>query len=220
MKMYAKPLIGAVILIGLMVAASAWAWPRLGDQPLPFHYGLNGPDRYGSKAEAVLALPIVAVLLSLVFTALPPLMPARARLERSWGAFVTMWMALLVFLLVLHLVMLARDLGTPLAMERIVPIGVGLLTAVTGNLLGKVRYNYVFGVRTPWTLANERVWDRTHRFAGWAMVLGGLTAVCIGLLIPTGLEPQLHVLILICVVGPALAAVVYSYIESRRLGAT
>jgi uncharacterized membrane protein len=203
MKMYAKPLIGAVILIGLMVAASAWAWPRLGDQPLPFHYGLNGPDRYGSKAEAVLALPIVAVLLSLVFTALPPLMPARARLERSWGALVTMWMALLVF-----------------AMERIVPIGVGLLTAVTGNLLGKVRYNYVFGVRTPWTLANERVWDRTHRFAGWAMVLGGLTAVCIGLLIPTGLEPQLHVLILICVVGPALAAVVYSYIESRRLGAT
>jgi len=214
---YAKPLIGSLVLVGLMLAAAAWAWPQLGDQPLPVHYGLNGPDRYGSKAEALLAMPIVALIMSLVFTVLPPLMPARARLERSWGAYTTMWLAVVAFMLLIQLFTIARALGAPMPMGRVMLVSIGLLFAVLGNLLGKVRYNFVFGVRTPWTLSNERVWDRTHRFAGWTMVLGGLVAVCAGLLLPVALEPYMHAVLLACVLGPALAAVIYSYAESRRI---
>jgi uncharacterized membrane protein len=45
---------------------------------------------------------------------------------------------------------------------------------VIGNVMGKLRPNHVVGFRIPWTLANERVWDQTHRFGGKALVLGGI----------------------------------------------
>ena len=45
---------------------------------------------------------------------------------------------------------------------------------VIGNVMGKLRPNHFVGFRTPWTLANERVWDQTHRFGGKVFVLGGM----------------------------------------------
>jgi uncharacterized membrane protein len=214
---YAKPLIATAILIALMLAASAWAWPRLGDQPIPVHFGLDGrPNGYAPKGEAVLAMPITALLLSVLFTILPPLMPARARLERSWAPFVTVWIATLILLLAVHLTLLAYAVGFPVDVGRVTVIGVGALFAVIGNLLGKVRYNYMFGVRTPWTLSSERVWDRTHRFAGWLMAIAGVLMVTAGLLSPWPMVEALPFVVLVGAVGPALAAVVYSYFESRR----
>jgi uncharacterized membrane protein len=35
-----------------------------------------------------------------------------------------------------------------------------------GNVLGKLRSNFFVGIRTPWTLSSEHVWDQTHRWAG------------------------------------------------------
>ncbi|HEX4052088.1 MAG TPA: SdpI family protein [Steroidobacteraceae bacterium] len=49
----------------------------------------------------------------------------------------------------------------------------GALFIVLGNVLGKIRPNYFLGIRTPWTLADEHVWEQTHRFGGWAFVAGG-----------------------------------------------
>ena len=49
-----------------------------------------------------------------------------------------------------------------------------LLLALLGNVLGKVRRNFWVGVRTPWTLADVRVWERTHRLAAWLFTVAGL----------------------------------------------
>ena len=62
-------------------------------------------------------------------------------------------------------------------MKRALP----LLLAVLGNYLPKTRYNYVMGVRTPWTLSDERVWDQTHRLAGPLMMAGGVVVMGGGL---------------------------------------
>jgi uncharacterized membrane protein len=186
---YLKPLAGSAVLIGLMLAASVWAWPRLGDQLVAVHFGIDGrPDGFASKTVALLAMPGVAVMLSVLLGALPAAMPATARLERSWGPYVVVWTGATGMLLAIHLALIAFALGMPVSIPRVTTLGVGLLLAVMGNLLGKVRYNYVFGVRTPWTLANERVWDRTHRFAGWMTLLGGLVAVAAALATPAGAE--------------------------------
>jgi uncharacterized membrane protein len=55
--------------------------------------------------------------------------------------------------------------------------GIGIALVLLGNVLGKVRRNFWLGVRTPWTLASDRVWYATHRLAGKTMVLGGLAVV-------------------------------------------
>jgi len=54
--------------------------------------------------------------------------------------------------------------------------GVGIFMALMGNVMGKVRRNFWLGIRTPWTLASERVWYATHRLAAKSMVATGLLA--------------------------------------------
>jgi len=69
--------------------------------------------------------------------------------------------------------------GHRLDVGRAIIGGVCLLLALLGNLMGKVRRNFYIGVRTPWTLANERVWNATHRFAGKTLVAGGLAGLAL-----------------------------------------
>ncbi len=82
-----------------------------------------------------------------------------------------------------------------------------------GNSLGRVRHNYFVGIRTPWTLANEEVWRRTHRFAAPIFVVDGLVAA-VGLVLPA---PWRLYPLLAGIGGAALASVVYSYAAFRRL---
>ena len=43
--------------------------------------------------------------------------------------------------------------------------------AALGNVLGKVKRNFYVGIRTPWTIASERVWISTHRLAARLFVV-------------------------------------------------
>ncbi len=216
-----RPILMSLALLALMLAISAYAWPRLGDRVIAVHFDFAGhPNGWAPKTRGLFAMPVTATPLIALFAILPALMPKNGRLERSWGAYETMWIATLTLLLLFHVGIVALALGAAVDMARVSMIGLGALLAVIGNVLGKVRYNYVFGVRTPWTLADERVWDRTHRFAGWIMTLGGLGAVVVGLFAPAGMEGVLQPITLALVLVPALTAVVYSYLVSRRLGRT
>lgn len=83
-----------------------------------------------------------------------------------------------------------------------------------GNQLGKSRSMYLIGVRTPWTLASEEVWIRTHRLAGRLMVGGGLAFVVAAFL---PLSPQMLQALLFGVIAVAVGVpVVYSYLLWRR----
>jgi len=76
-----------------------------------------------------------------------------------------------------------------------------------GNVMGQVRHNYFVGIRTPWTLADEEVWRRTHRMGGRLFVLGGLAIAAGGLV---G-GPWLVAAILTSLTVAGLGPVVYSY---------
>lgn len=214
---YAKPLIASAVTLAVMFVASAFAAAQLGDRMIPIHWGASGEaNGFAPASIGVYLLPVAALFVTLILAVVPPIMPKRGRLERSWSAYETLWLATLAFFVVMHGAMLGVALGYQVPMVRVIVVAVGLLLAVIGNLLGKVRYNYVFGIRTPWTLANERVWDRTHRFAGWLMVLGGGICALAGLVTPRGAEPGLIWLVIPCAIVPALAATVYSVLDSRR----
>lgn len=49
----------------------------------------------------------------------------------------------------------------------------GFLFILIGNYLPKMRHSYTVGIKLPWTLADEEVWDKTHRMAGFLWVVCG-----------------------------------------------
>ena len=80
--------------------------------------------------------------------------------------------------------------------------------ASLGNVLGKVRRNFWVGIRTPWTIASERVWNTTHRLAAKLFVCAG----AIGLVtVVAGLPPMpMFVIVLSTILFASLFPVVYS----------
>jgi uncharacterized membrane protein len=98
-------------------------------------------------------------------------------------------------------------LGGDVPLPRAMLGGVALLIVLLGNVRGTVRSNFWFGVRTPWTLASERVWYATHRLAGKTMVAGGLAALA---LLLAGLPVRYaHIAILAGALAPAAWSLIY-----------
>jgi uncharacterized membrane protein len=150
--------------------------------------------------------------LYVLFVAIRRSSPRGFRVEAFAGAFELVQAAILAFLLTLHAGMLLAGLGEPVSMNRVVCVGMGLLFVVIGNFMGKFTRNFFVGIRTPWTLASDEVWLRTHRLGGKLFVAGGLVVLGAGLLGVRSLVPFMLLPIVL-----ALVPAVYSYVLYRRL---
>jgi uncharacterized membrane protein len=203
----------AVVLVAL--AASAAVYGRLPEQ-VPVHWNAAGEvDRYGSRFEGALLLPLVIAGIALLIPLLPRIDPRGDNYEKFRPTYHLVLNAVLTFMLGIHLLVLATALGARLPIGRIIPFGVGALFALLGNVLPRARPNWMFGIRTPWTLSNERVWERTHRVGGRLMVVAGVVTMIAALVAPTAMAP---VVLIVAVLGASLGAMGYSFVAWRQEG--
>jgi uncharacterized membrane protein len=163
-------------LIGAMLAAAFWVLAVTPpDARVAIHFDAQGtPNGWATPAAAVFLMPGLAGLMWGLFKLLPKIDPRSDNLARSAGAVAAIGIAVNLLLAVLQGVILGGALGRPAPAAHLGLVLVGGLLVVVGNVMGKLRPNYTVGIRTPWTLANERVWDQTHRFGGKVFVAGGL----------------------------------------------
>jgi uncharacterized membrane protein len=157
-------------------------------------------------------MPIFLVAAWAFMRVLPAIDPRGKNYLKFGGAFEGIIIAIMLFMLGLHIIILRAALGYPVAMERVLPIGMGALFAVIGNLLPRARPNWFVGIRTPWTLSSDRVWEKTHRFGGRVFVASGILMLVAGLAAQQWTPVLLFTVVLVCV-GSVLA---YSYLEWKR----
>ena len=202
-----------VLLTGLAGLLVASGLPE-GTQ-LPVQWGLDGqPSRMAGHWEALLLPAGVTAGLSLLFYFLPVLEPRRQGLERSQGLYLWGWAGLLIVMIAVQFVTVATALGWAVDAPRVVMGAVGLLLMLLGNQLGKSRSMYMVGIRTPWTLASEEVWVKTHRLGGKLMVLAGIVLIGAALFaLPT---PQLALVTGVLVGIAVIVPVAYSFILWRK----
>jgi uncharacterized membrane protein len=205
----------ALVIATMLVAALAVGSSAPADLVLPIHWGLNGqPDGFAGKWEALLTIPALTAAASLLFYFIPAIEPRREGLARSQGLYLWGWVAILLLGSVIELATVSMALGWPLQAYNLIAGGLGASLILIGNQLGKSRSMYLIGLRTPWTLASEDVWIRTHRLAGKLMVGGGaLIVVAAALPLPPG---PLSATILVVIGVAAGIPVVYSLLLWRR----
>jgi uncharacterized membrane protein len=97
----------------------------------------------------------------------------------------------------------------------VMPLGIGALFVVIGNYMTTVQKNFFVGIRTPWTLASDDVWFRTHRLGGRLFMLGGIVLMATVFFGPKAMMAAMLVVITIVAGVP----IVYSYVVYRRLEA-
>jgi len=207
-----------LITFGLTVlsaAIGAWAYTRLPDGAVvAIHWDLHGQANGFARKGAGLALnlallPLVTGLLAALLLVLPRLSRFGPALDKASGARGVAMVGVAAVMLVVQAMIAAQSAGVALDVPRVIAGATGALFVALGNVLGKVRRNEFFGVRTPWTLADSAVWDKTQRFAGRLMVVAGLLLVATSLLV--AINEVLFGAILLSALGPAVAAAVYSW---------
>jgi uncharacterized membrane protein len=140
--------------------------------------------------------------------------PRREGLERSEGLYLWGWAAILLMGAAIELAMVSTALDWGLRVNSLIVAATGGMLVLIGNQLGKSRSMYLIGIRTPWTLASEEVWMRTHRLGGKLMVGGGLAMIVAALLpIPSAL---LSSIVLAVIAISAGVPIVYSFLLWRR----
>jgi uncharacterized membrane protein len=171
------------------------------------------PNGYGNAFFAFLLFPALTVAISAGLAFLPSIEPRRRNLQMSARAYTAVWISLLLLMAAVQaaIVFSAISPGTTEIVARLVPAAVGVMLVVVGNYLGKVRSNFFFGIRTPWTLSSERSWNKTHRLGGRLFIAVGLIAAA------TSIFPYVG---FVALVGGVTVVVVilcvYSYREWSR----
>ena len=154
------------ILIGLFL------WDQLPEQ-VPIHWGINGEvDNWGSKSFAVFGLTglMAACHLLCVFASSAD---PKSKNYHPRVFHMVLWICPLLSLL-LNSMTYATALGYHVDVALIMPLLMGAMFIVIGNLMPKMRQSYTLGIKLPWTLNNEENWNKTHRFAGKVWVIGGV----------------------------------------------
>jgi uncharacterized membrane protein len=175
-------------------------------------WDLHGhPFGYWPAWAVVLIIPVITAILCAGFALAPRILPA-GTLDRSAAAWIATWNAALIAMGAGQAAVVALNLGVHMDVPRFGALLAAGVIALVGNYMGKVRYNYMFGLRTPWTLSDQRVWDKTHRFLGRAMVGAAILLVAAAFLTPVARASDVWMLaeILAFALAPLAAAVVYS----------
>jgi uncharacterized membrane protein len=211
--------IGDAVCLGAVAAVGALAWnlyPAVPDR-MPTHWNAVGDvDGFMHKPIAVLsviALPLGGYATHVIFKLLPRISPAGFEMDRFTGVTDIITLALTLMLAGVAAAVLLSASGRDVSVITIITLLVGGLFIIVGNYLGKVSKNFFIGIRTPWTLASDGVWARTHRVGGWLFVMAGIAIISSA----GGPAPVLPIVLLVPICSAAVISVAYSYFVYRKL---
>jgi uncharacterized membrane protein len=200
----------SILFVGLAFVAAGLLYGKLPD-PVPTRWGIYGeiiglmPKPFGA-----FFLPFLSLLSCALLVAAPNLAPRGFSMASFHRVYPTIVAAITGFSLYMTVVALLASSDGILDRSR-VTAGAGVLLAVVGNYLGKVTRSFM-GICTPWTLANDVVWERTHRFAGRVFVVGGVIIFWLAITSPGQSVASLTILAM-----TILAPIVYSFVAWLRL---
>lgn len=166
--------IGMVILAVLPMILLLSVYAKLPDR-VPLQWGTDGVSRYGEKTELI-PFAGMNILFGIGMPLLAKIDPKRKNYERFSETYDSLTLMIMVFMAIMVGITLVETMqpGT-LPVVRLVNGLVGLLLIFIGNKMPKVKRNYFTGVKTPWALSSDTVWNKTQRLGGKAFFFGGMT---------------------------------------------
>lgn len=201
----------AIILILITGLAWAYAWPNLPDT-MAVHWGMEGVNGYASKFNAMLLLLGIMIFTYVLLTITPKIDPKKKNYDKFSKGYMIINYSVVVLLFLVNMLVIGVGLGYDIPMNSTPLILVGLLFIVIGNYLPQCKPNYFVGIKTPWTLSNEEVWRKTHRFSGKVFVVLGIIMI-LSVFVPVTWKSFVMVGIIIGAVGLTMG---YSYIAYKK----
>ncbi|HJC35708.1 MAG TPA: SdpI family protein [Candidatus Merdibacter merdavium] len=162
-----KIILMGIISLLILTAATLLTYDFLPAQ-MPIHWDLSGKaDDYTDKNVFLAVVFAITAGINVLGIVLPRIDPRRANYRRFEKAYVIMFGMLDVMMLAFFLITLgAASRSEALSPAFLIPMALGIVFIVLGNYMPLFRQNFFAGIKTPWALADEEIWNRTHRIGG------------------------------------------------------
>ena len=154
---------------------------------IPAHFGLNGDaDRTGSKYEVflfaavIIVISVIGILLRRKFEN----DAKKAQDEKTSSHAAGNAKVCGIVCTAMNAVMMQHIPGTEAELYcSATAILIGILFAVLGNIMPKMKMNGLMGLRTSWSMKNEEVWTRSQRMGGTVTFFGGIAIILSGIIL-------------------------------------
>jgi len=192
----------------LAFITAIYVYPQLPEQ-MASHWNIEGKvDGYMPKTIGLFFMPILVAIVYALFIYLPKLDPLKANYKSFMNEYDMMIALVIGFFYYVYLLTLAFNVGYSFDMVQFLSPAFGILFYVMGIIVGKAKQNWFVGIRTPWTLSSEKVWEKTHKICGDLFRAAGIVAF-LGLAFPK----IMFVASIAILVATSIFGIVYSYIE-------
>jgi len=198
-----------VILLSLIVGI--YFYPQMPEK-IASHWNAQGQvDGYMSKFWGLFLMPLLSMMLFLLFIAIPKIDPLKHNIEKFREYYDGFVVLIIVYLFYVYLLTIFWNIGIRFNMVQPLAPAMGILFYYIGILIENAKRNWFIGIRTPWTLSSEKVWEKTHKIGGKLFKIAGIIAFI-------GVFFQRYVLffILVPIILVAAYTIVYSYFEYQK----
>lgn len=196
-----------LVIIAAAIALSLVVYSRLPEQVASHWNAADEVNGTMPRFWGAFLMPLITLAMLGLFLLIPAIDPLRANIAAFRGTFNVFISLIVAFMLYLHVLTLLWNLGwQSFRMSVALLPALGVLFAFIGLMLRRAKRNYSIGIRTPWTLSSDRVWDQTHRLGAVLFVISGVLTAA-GVLFPS----ISYWFVLAPILGSSLFLVVYSY---------
>lgn len=197
------------ILPFIMVSLVYQQLPEL----VPMQWQAGEGVRYGEKWQ----LYIIAALcfaMGIFMPLLAKIDPRRKNYEKFYPVYESFIILIEIFMSLMMVITIWESFYPgKILVARVVSGCVGLLFIFLGNLMPKVKSNFFTGVKTPWALSSETVWNKTQRLGGKMFFFGGFFMIVGAIFVPLALMPYIVGVLLFAIV---LLPTIMSYVWYQK----
>ena len=171
------------------------------------HWNASGEaDGYTGRFWGMFLFPLMMTGLTLLLAAVPSIDPLKANIRKFIGVYAWFVILFLLFFLYLYVLTILWNLDYRFNMTQLMMPAAGLLFVFMGIMIMRAKRNYMVGIRTPWTLANDEVWNRTHHLGGRLFIAAGVLTLL------SAFWPALTIWVLMgSILTATIISVIYSY---------
>ncbi|MCW3975338.1 MAG: DUF1648 domain-containing protein [Candidatus Bathyarchaeota archaeon] len=200
-----------IIIILASFAISVYLYPQMPEK-LASHWDSQGQvDGYMSKFWGLFLLPFVMIGILLLFIAIPKIDPLKSNILKFRHYYQRFLILFMVFLFYTHFLTILWNIGLRFDMIQLFLPAISILVYYSGILIENSKLNWFVGIRTPWTLSNEKVWNKTHKIGGKLFKAAGII-ILLGILV----RDYAIFFIIIPIITITIYTIVYSYIEYQK----
>lgn len=200
-----------LVIICLSFVVGILLYPQMPEK-MASHWNAQGEvDGYISKFWGLFLMPLISLGLFFLFILIPKIDPLKKNIEKFRRYFDVFVVLVILFLFYLYLLTIFWNLGFKFSMPQFLAPALGMLFYYCGILVENAQRNWFIGIRTPWTLSSDKVWEKTHKIGGKLFRLSGVIAF-LGIIFPS----YAVLFVIFPTIFTAVYTIIYSYFEYQK----